>query len=266
MDKKHKILLVGDSCTDVYVFGECSRLSPEAPVPIFVEDYRESRPGMASNVLKNMTSLGLNVDIITHQEEITKTRIVSSQHMHHLLRLDNEPHEIKHMSIEEINKIDIKEYDACVISDYDKGFIKNADASVLCKRFVEHQKPVFVDSKKEDLQCFESCIIKINTFENKKVVDFPQNFQLITTLGKCGASYNGTIFSPHEVQADERAENRDVCGAGDTFLAALVKMYLDTKSIEKSIPFANYCAAIVVNKFGVAVVNYDEVKKYKNDM
>ena len=29
-----KFLVIGDSCTDVHIYGKCNRLSPEAPVPI----------------------------------------------------------------------------------------------------------------------------------------------------------------------------------------------------------------------------------------
>ena len=52
--KQFNILLLGDSCRDIYQFGTVDRMSPEAPVPVFVPSYREERDGMASNVFKNL--------------------------------------------------------------------------------------------------------------------------------------------------------------------------------------------------------------------
>ena len=42
--KQLKVLLIGDSCTDEYVYGSCERLNPEAPVPILDQE-RMNRPG-----------------------------------------------------------------------------------------------------------------------------------------------------------------------------------------------------------------------------
>jgi D-beta-D-heptose 7-phosphate kinase/D-beta-D-heptose 1-phosphate adenosyltransferase len=49
-----KILLVGDSCYDIYHYGEVKRISPEAPIPIFDLKYSEKKYGMASNVYENL--------------------------------------------------------------------------------------------------------------------------------------------------------------------------------------------------------------------
>ena len=49
----------------------------------------------------------------------------------------------------------------------------------------------------------------------------------------------------------DKIDIRDVCGAGDTFLAALVVKYLETKNIPQSINYANRLAGKVVSKFGV---------------
>ena len=46
-------------------------------------------------------------------------------------------------------------------------------------------------------------------------------------------------------------EVTDVCGAGDTFLAALTWAYLRTKDIPTAINFANKCASITVQHIGV---------------
>jgi bifunctional ADP-heptose synthase (sugar kinase/adenylyltransferase) len=52
----------------------------------------------------------------------------------------------------------------------------------------------------------------------------------------------------------------DVCGCGDTFLAALTVQYLYTKNIEKSIMFANVAAGITVQHRGNYAPSFDEVR------
>ena len=54
--KQLKILLIGDSCTDEYVYGTCERLNPEAPVPILKFNKKVTTKGMAWNVKKNLES------------------------------------------------------------------------------------------------------------------------------------------------------------------------------------------------------------------
>ena len=49
-----KVLLIGDSCIDKYVYGEVKRLNPEAPVPILEPKREESSKGMAWNVFDNL--------------------------------------------------------------------------------------------------------------------------------------------------------------------------------------------------------------------
>jgi len=86
--KPYKILLIGDSCEDVYHFGSCSRMSPEAPVAVLRETRVESRLGMAHNVLCNLRSFGLDVEFLTNHEVIKKHRYVDEKSKSHLLRVD----------------------------------------------------------------------------------------------------------------------------------------------------------------------------------
>jgi bifunctional ADP-heptose synthase (sugar kinase/adenylyltransferase) len=69
-----KILVIGDSCTDVFIYGHSTRMCPEAPVPIFEPSRTVTNDGMAGNVRANLESLGANVNLITNKEQITKTR------------------------------------------------------------------------------------------------------------------------------------------------------------------------------------------------
>ena len=58
------ILLIGDTCEDIYVYGRVDRISPEAPVPVFVPLYNIHKDGMAGNVCKNLEALGCRVNFL----------------------------------------------------------------------------------------------------------------------------------------------------------------------------------------------------------
>ena len=49
-----RILVVGDSCKDIFIYGDINRLTPEAPVPVFQPIRERSNAGMANNVVKNV--------------------------------------------------------------------------------------------------------------------------------------------------------------------------------------------------------------------
>src|SRR3990167_6508574 len=53
-----RVLVVGDVMLDRYWFGEVSRISPEAPVPVVKVERTEERPGGAANVARNVAALG----------------------------------------------------------------------------------------------------------------------------------------------------------------------------------------------------------------
>jgi D-beta-D-heptose 7-phosphate kinase/D-beta-D-heptose 1-phosphate adenosyltransferase len=59
-----KVLIVGDVILDRYVYGDTTRISPEAPVPIVHVKKTEERPGGAGNVALNICNLGVKVCLI----------------------------------------------------------------------------------------------------------------------------------------------------------------------------------------------------------
>jgi D-beta-D-heptose 7-phosphate kinase/D-beta-D-heptose 1-phosphate adenosyltransferase len=61
---KANVLVVGDVMLDRYVFGMSSRISPEAPVPVVLEEKTEERPGGAANVALNLASLGVKTTLV----------------------------------------------------------------------------------------------------------------------------------------------------------------------------------------------------------
>ena len=242
--KQLKVLLIGDSCTDEYVYGSCERLNPEAPVPILKFNRKETKKGMALNVRENIESFGIEVYMITNQETITKTRYIDEKYNQQILRVDNEP-SLKPMSYD----LPDEHFDALVISDYDKGFLSNEKVFELVEWF---DGPVFIDSKKTKLPK-ESCFVKINDLEFSKL-DNPSD-NLIITRGSKGAEYQGKLYP------GEKVDIFDAVGAGDTFLSALVYFYLKCGKIEEAIPYANKAAAIAVSNFGTYILTKEDVNE-----
>ena len=240
--KQLKILLIGDSCTDEYVYGTCERLNPEAPVPILRFNRKETTKGMAWNVRENLMSFGIEVFILTNKESITKTRYIDEKSNQHILRVDDEG-VCDPMDYE----LPEDEYDALVISDYDKGFLTEKKIQELVDWF---DGPVFIDSKKTKLPK-KDCYLKINEIESKLLKGYKN---LIVTKGAGGADYNKVNYP------GEKTKIVDVVGAGDTFLSALVYFYLLCGRIEEAIPYANKAAAIAVQNFGTYVLTENDVK------
>jgi D-beta-D-heptose 7-phosphate kinase/D-beta-D-heptose 1-phosphate adenosyltransferase len=142
-------------------------------------------------------------------------------------------------------------WDAIVISDYDKGSVTEDTIEYVKKHY---DGPIFVDTKKKDLARYEGMIVKINQKEFDDAISYP-NEHLITTLGDLGASYKGNLYKTKQVEV------YDVCGAGDTFFSALVYRYLQTKSIEESIIYANVASSVTVRHTGVYSPSLKEIEE-----
>jgi len=243
------VLLIGDRCIDEYKMGTVDRISPEAPVPVFklVETY--TLPGMSANVLGNFAALGVHPDFVSNDETITKTRYIDKKSGQHLIREDRE-HSLTPWSGRTPFPLD--HYDAIVISDYNKGFLTYENMA----HIIQNAKcPVFIDTKKTQLADLSAAwgYFKVNESEYKAARSYPSN--LIVTLGDRGAEFNGKIYP------SEKVEVMDVCGCGDTFLAALTVEYLCTKSIEKAIMYANKAASITVQHRGNYSPTCEEISK-----
>jgi|10_taG_2_1085330.scaffolds.fasta_scaffold01586_14 D-beta-D-heptose 7-phosphate kinase/D-beta-D-heptose 1-phosphate adenosyltransferase len=246
MRKKH-ILIIGESCRDVFNYGTCARLCPEQPVPIFKSKKTIENAGMALNVYNNIVTLGIDADIITNKNwsTITKTRFIDSSSNHMFMRLDvNDDEYIKY----DTKTIDYDKYDAIIVSDYNKGFISEQQIEQISL----NHSCVFLDTKKYlGSWCENVTFIKINEQEylrNKHFILDRVIDKTIITLGSKGASLNEVIYPVPKV------EIRDVAGAGDSFIAGLVVKYIEHNNIIESIEFANDCATKVVQKRGVSVI------------
>lgn len=244
-----KILVIGDSCLDIFRYGKINRLAPEAPIPIINPEYEKITSGMAGNVVRNMEALNFEVDFITNSSEIRKIRYICSKYNQLVLRVDenDECERVRFLTLKNVNYLN---YDAVVISDYCKGFLEEEDIE-----FISNQHPlVFLDTKKILGEwAHQVKFIKINNieFENNLDVlkrDIILQEKIIVTKGSKGCEYQGKIYPTQEVPV------KDISGAGDTFLAGLVTEYIKSKNIEQAINFAQECTTIVVQKLGVSTI------------
>jgi len=241
--KKFKILLIGDNCIDVYQYGTIDRLSPEAPVPIFVPTNKEERDGMAGNVYKNLLALDCEVQLVCGHAS-KKTRLVDVRSRQQIARIDEDVQSIP------IVNVDPEGYDAIVISDYNKGVVSYD----LIEKLIESKIPVFVDTKKTNLDRMQGAWVKINELEYSKIKS--ECSGLIVTRGSKGAEViHHNIWCPVP-----KVEVVDVTGAGDTFLAALTYQWLVSRDIEQAVKFANKAASVTVQHFGVYAPTLKEIE------
>ncbi len=180
--KSKSILVIGDLILDQHIKGHVSRISPEAPVPIVLQEGPSTyTPGGAANVANNLKALGANVALVGYlgddqegdiflkelqKRKIStrgifanksvpttiKTRIIA-QHQQ-MLRLDRE--KVVSSASEDIQKKiisfirgHIAMFDAIVVSDYGKGMINAGLLSEVCSLAREKGKIITVDPKVE---------------------------------------------------------------------------------------------------------------------
>ncbi len=168
-----RLLVAGDVMLDRYWFGDVSRISPEAPVPVVHVKRTEERPGGAANVARNITALGAAATLLAvagndeaassleallaaehvksslHRDPqlstTVKLRVIGQQQQ--LLRIDFErapSHEALAAKLDEFERL-VDGVDAVVLSDYGKGGLERVQEMIAAAR--RHGKPVLVDPK-----------------------------------------------------------------------------------------------------------------------
>lgn len=243
-----KILIIGDSCIDTYIYGDCDRLSPEGPVPILNEISRHSTLGMAGNTYNNMKAFCPNVMFISNNpEQITKTRFVDNRTNQLLLRMDT------HDKCQRIQMSAVSidpDLDLIVVSDYCKGFLSDDDLINIgssCELSV-------LDTKRQltsDIINSYS-FIKLNHHEyerNAKILEkFSNMSKIVVTMGDKGVKFLNQIYPPHKV-----LQTFDVSGAGDVFTAVFSYKIMCGDSLSNSIWAAQDCCMKVIQRRGTCV-------------
>jgi rfaE bifunctional protein kinase chain/domain len=192
-----RILIVGDVMLDRYWFGEVSRISPEAPVPVVRIERREERLGGAANVARNAAALGAPIALlgVVGQDEagdtvarllteqkigihlnrdaaistIIKLRVIGRQQQ--LLRIDFEepPSDVVlRDKLTQFNAL-LPQFDVIVLSDYAKGSLVNVAEMIAAAR--KAGKRVLVDPKGEDFSLYAGAnILTPNKAELRHIV------------------------------------------------------------------------------------------------
>jgi D-beta-D-heptose 7-phosphate kinase/D-beta-D-heptose 1-phosphate adenosyltransferase len=244
--KKFKVLLIGDTCHDVYIFVESFRKNPESEAPLLTEINRLVTGGMARNVYRGLTNLELEVVPLFSQALSEKVRVIDAITGCNYFRLDTE----NKSEALDLNKIPYKDkFDAVVISDYNKGFVEPFTIEFIQDKFT---CPVFLDTKKPDLYTFNKCIIKINSEEARVAINIPRN--AIITEGISGA-YTEDFKLPAM-----RVDCLDVCGAGDAFLAGLVQGYLQNRDVNTAMIHGIVNSGLSVTRYGTYSPTLKELK------
>jgi rfaE bifunctional protein kinase chain/domain len=192
-----RLLVVGDVMLDRYWFGEVSRISPEAPVPVVKVQRMEERLGGAANVARNAASLGAisallsvvgddeagrtlgrlldedQIDASLHVDReidtTVKLRVIGRQQQ--LLRIDFETtpsHEVLQAKLADFESR-VTQSDVVVLSDYGKGGLTHIAEMIRIAR--AHDKPVLVDPKGDEWGKYAGAtVITPNRSELKEVV------------------------------------------------------------------------------------------------
>jgi len=242
----NRVLVIGESCTDIFVYGTSKRKSPEGNGPVLVPLSETYGLGMASNVVNNLRAMGIETNIFSDNGSIVKTRYVNKDTNELYLRVD-ENDSVSRIDISKLS--DISQYDAIIISDYCKGFLSEEDIANIASI---HPLVILDTKKKLGDWCKNLKFIKINRLEWKNNKDIIRDNEwlfdkIICTLDKTGTSHKHTTYPVTPI------ENGDVSGAGDTFTAGFVVRYLDSEDVGTSIEWGNYCAGEVIKKKGVSV-------------
>ena len=240
-----KVLVIGETCVDRFIYCKINRLSPEAPVPVLTPLHQITNPGMAGNTLANVKALvpDYYTTYLGQRESITKTRYVEAKSNHMFLRVDEGEEKITPFRWTLDYDILLGQADIVIVSDYNKGFLSNGDLKEIARK----SKLSILDSKRKltDNIIEGFTFVKLNESERSNNPDLTCD-NIITTLGKRGAEYKNKIYESPNPQ-----DTIDVSGAGDTFTAAFIVKYYQLQDIPAALKFANRKASEVVSKRGV---------------
>ncbi len=202
--KERHVMIIGDVMLDRYLYGQVSRISPEAPVPVLDYDRTDHRLGGAANVALNIQAMGGRVTlvgmtgkdeeansfrqllrdssisdrwIIGLEERMTtlKTRVMARGQ--HLLRVDREDRSCPSEAVEQriISALEdaIREEapEGLILQDYNKGLLTRRVIESAIGVALARNLPVFVDPKTRNIECYAGCtVFKPNLYEASQII------------------------------------------------------------------------------------------------
>ena len=192
-----KVLVVGDVMLDRYWFGDVSRISPEAPVPVVHVQRTEERPGGAANVARNIASMGgkatllsvvgddeagrslaallakEHVNTLFHKDAqlptTVKLRVIGRQQQ--LLRIDFETPPSREVLEDKLDDFEslVDGVDVVILSDYGKGGLTHVSKMINVAK--AHGKRILVDPKGDDFARYRGAtLLTPNRGEFRQVV------------------------------------------------------------------------------------------------
>ena len=250
--------VIGDAIIDRYHFGEVKRLSPEAPVPVFVETRQENRQGGAANVSRQIEALNARASEFFGVVTSIKHRYMVGSH--YLFRIDedkqhNWPHEYQWQQFVS-NK-------ACIVlSDYAKGLLTPQICEAIIAEAASQGVPVVVDPKGTDwLKYRGATAICPNHHELAAFGKTAASVMFPLIFEKCGADgirvHDGEIIKSYPALNNSPV---DVTGAGDTVTAVVALGIATSMPVRLIAQLANEAAAIVVGKVGTSVATAAELQ------
>ncbi len=188
--KTKSILVAGDVMLDNYFLGDIKRISPEAPVPVFLKKGERSTLGGAANVAANLIAAGQKVSVLSmvgndekgqellalfrnkdintelifsdNRRTTVKTRFLAGNNQQ-VLRLDVEETEsisdrICDILLDKLETL-IDTFDLILLSDYLKGFLTPRMTQGIIRMAQKHSIPVIVDVKDPDFHKYKDALL-----------------------------------------------------------------------------------------------------------
>jgi D-beta-D-heptose 7-phosphate kinase/D-beta-D-heptose 1-phosphate adenosyltransferase len=199
--KHRRVLVLGDAILDEYLFGDCGRISPEAPVPVLKVSAFKRALGGAANTAANIVSLGGQASLIAlvgnddagrvlrrcasdagidllaidhGQRTLQKVRVVARQQQ--IVRLDYEDVRSTPNESEILRLFDerIGESDIVIISDYAKGFLSESLGCAIIERAHQAGRQVIVDPRPQNRDFYNGCdYLTPNWRESRALLGLP---------------------------------------------------------------------------------------------
>jgi len=193
-----RVLVIGDLMLDRFVWGDVSRISPEAPVPIVRVRREEARPGGAGNVVGNVQALGgratacglvghdaagqalaaglraaggalAGVVTSTTTATTAKTRVIA--HGQQVVRFDHDP-PVRELSPRSLRRLTIwvrehvRRFAVVVVSDYGKGVVTPDLLEELARLRARHGFAYVIDPKRPNFPHYRGAtLVKPNLAE-----------------------------------------------------------------------------------------------------
>ena len=289
-----RLMVVGDSCLDVYVRGRVERCSPEAPVPVLLADATIERAvGGAAHAARCAVELGASTHLVSvvgddpdgarlrdalqdsrmkysslatanDRPTTTKTRYLVGDHQ--LLRVDRELRApvSKDIESELIWAIHLgPRPDAVLISDYAWGVVTGGVVEACCSFGV----PVVADPKRVDLAHYSGAtVIKPNAAELARSGHGAEHWRqqtgatLVVTRGAAGAEIwpHGTSHRLLK-QSPPARPGGDAIGAGDAFAAALAIALGGGAELEVAVSYACRVGSAACGRRGTSPPTLEDV-------